>query len=79
VHTDRPNSTDTRPLYVRAHRAWGTGGGEKATDGGGGSGYADLRAAVISLVTRFELSVLGAEGVGDALVGGVGLPVDAVG
>jgi hypothetical protein len=33
----------------------------------------------VDFVTRGLPSVMGAEGVGDALVGGVGLPVDAVG
>src|SRR6185437_16861794 len=37
-----------------------------------------LLAVAVFLVPRFRLGVLGAEGVGDALVGGVGLPVDAV-
>jgi len=37
-----------------------------------------LLAVAVFLVPRFWLGVLGAEGVGDALVGGVGLPVDAV-
>jgi len=36
-------------------------------------------AVVVSLVARLRLCVLDAEGVGDALVGCVGLPVDAVG
>ena len=38
-----------------------------------------LLAVAVFLVPRFGLGVLGAEGVGDALVGGVGLAVDAVG
>ena len=38
-----------------------------------------MPARCLRLVTRVLPSVLGAEGVGDALVGGVGLPVDAVG
>ena len=56
------------------------------------SGYADrpsgflpligisgcLLAVAVSLVTRVVLSVLSAESVGDTLVGGIGLPVDAV-
>ena len=37
-----------------------------------------LLAVAVFLAAGFGLGVLGAEGVGDALVGGVGLPVDAV-
>jgi len=38
-----------------------------------------LLAIAVFLAPRFWLGVLGAEGVGDALVGRVGLAVDAVG
>ena len=72
-----------------------TDGAEKPTDGGGGSGYGDRPRGfvpltwhfrtpahvVISLVARLGpgLGVLGAEGVGDPLVSGISLAVDAVG
>jgi hypothetical protein len=38
-----------------------------------------LTPVVVSLLIRLRRSVLGAEGVGDELVGGVSLSVDAVG
>jgi hypothetical protein len=38
-----------------------------------------LLAVAVFLAAGFWLGVLGAEGVGDALVGGISLPVDAVG
>ena len=38
-----------------------------------------LLTVAVFLVSPFWLGVLGAEGVGDALVGGISLPVDAVG
>jgi len=38
-----------------------------------------LLAVAVFFVPRFGLGFLGTEGIGDALVGGVGLPVDAVG
>jgi len=38
-----------------------------------------MDAVVIAFVAGVLVSVLGAEGVDDALVGGVGLPLDAVG
>ena len=84
----------SRPLCVRGHRAWSTDGDGKTHGRAGGSGYADrppgfvpltwhfrcLRTVVVSLVTGFGLGlgVLGAEGVGDPLVRGASLPVDAV-
>jgi hypothetical protein len=37
-----------------------------------------LLAVAVFLVPRFGLGVVGAEGVGDALVGGISLPIDAV-
>jgi len=39
---------------------------------------ARLLAVTVSLVAGVRVGVLGAEGVGGALVGGIGLPVDAV-
>lgn len=83
-----------RPLCVRAHRAWSTDGGGKPTDGGGGSGYADRApgflpltwhfripvAAVIPFVTGFGLGpcVLDTESIGDPVVRGISMRVDAV-
>jgi hypothetical protein len=66
----------------------------KPTDGAGGSGYADRPPGFVPLTWHFRMpahcrrlprhrvrtraGVLGAEGVGDPLVRGVSLPVDAV-
>jgi hypothetical protein len=67
-------------------------GAEKATDGAGGSGYGDRLHGFMPLTLHFRIpgrcrlphrparaGVLCSGGVGDPLVRGVGLPVDAVG
>ena len=84
-----------RPLCVRGHRAWVHGRGRKnPRTGPVGAVTPTVRPASVPLTWHFRmparcrrlprrrglgLGVLGAEGVGDALVGGIGLPVDAVG
>jgi hypothetical protein len=75
-------------------RDWSTEGGGKATDGAGGSGYANRPPGFLPLTwhfrmparcrnlprhrTRIRAGVLNAESVGDAPFGGGGLAVDAV-
>ena len=84
-----------RPLCVRAHLASSTDGGRNSHGRGwwdrlrrpsarpcaSDLAFRILLDVVVSLVAGFGLGlgVLGAEGVGDPLVRGVSLPVDAVG